>query len=325
MPPQSLATTSCFSIRSRKPASFAPQRLLSPETRKSFLQRLPRTKPAQSAWALSPPTQCRPARRPLYAFRKRRWRSPSFFKTGKASRRAVSGSPPIAARQLSPDRCLANCDPRQGGATPCASTPNIIRKDRTMTKLSFFAAATLVLAGFAVAGAQEYKKGDVTVSQVWVRPAAEGKVSAAYFSIENHGSEADKLTGAESSAAGMTMLHETIDDNGVMKMRHSAGIEISGRRDGGAETGRQPRHADGPEAGARRGADHPAHAHICKSGHDQRQRDSAEGSRRQRGSPPPLIAGAKRRTTEGLSPHAKSKSPPHPVPLPQARFGELAI
>jgi copper(I)-binding protein len=95
-----------------------------------------------------------------------------------------------------------------------------------MTKLSFFAAATLVLAGFAVAGAQEYKQGDVTVSQVWVRPAAEGKVSAAYFSIENHGSEADKLTGAESPVAGMSMLHETIDDNGVMKMRHSAGIEI---------------------------------------------------------------------------------------------------
>ncbi len=95
-----------------------------------------------------------------------------------------------------------------------------------MMKLSFFAAAALVLAGFTPAGAQEYKQGDLTVSQVWARPAAEGKVSAAYFFIENRGSEGDKLTGAESPVAGMTMIHETVNENGVLKMRHSAGIEV---------------------------------------------------------------------------------------------------
>jgi hypothetical protein len=98
-----------------------------------------------------------------------------------------------------------------------------------MTKLtSLAAAAALALFGFAVAQAQEFRQGDLTISHPWARPTAEGqKNGAAYLSIKNGGSEGDKLVSAESPVAERTQLHETLNENGVMKMRAvTNGVEI---------------------------------------------------------------------------------------------------
>jgi len=102
-------------------------------------------------------------------------------------------------------------------------------KEWTMTKLaSLAAAAALALFGFTAAQAQEFRQGDLTISHPWARPTAEGqKNGAAYLSIKNGGSEADKLVSVESPVAERTQLHETLNDNGVMKMRAvTDGIEI---------------------------------------------------------------------------------------------------
>ena len=97
-----------------------------------------------------------------------------------------------------------------------------------MTKLSTLAAAVLAVFGFATAQAQDFQQGGLTISHVWARPTAEGqKNGAAYLSIKNGGSEADKLLSAESPAAEKTQLHETLVENGIMKMRPVAeGVNI---------------------------------------------------------------------------------------------------
>jgi copper(I)-binding protein len=85
------------------------------------------------------------------------------------------------------------------------------------------AAAGLTFVTFA-AGAQEYKAGSLTIENVWARPTAgPEKMGAAYLTLKNGGKEADTLESVSSPDAAGAGLHETIDDNGVMKMREAAG------------------------------------------------------------------------------------------------------
>ncbi len=99
-----------------------------------------------------------------------------------------------------------------------------------MRKFTSLAAAASVLAffSFSAAQAQEFRQGDLTIANPWARPTAEcQKNGAAYLSIKNGGSEADKLVSAESPAADTTHLHETVNENGVMKMLAvKGGIEV---------------------------------------------------------------------------------------------------
>jgi periplasmic copper chaperone A len=62
--------------------------------------------------------------------------------------------------------------------------------------------------------------GDIVVSRAVVvaPPNANAPTVAAYFTIENHGSAPDQLTGISTATATSAMLHENVDDNGVMKM-----------------------------------------------------------------------------------------------------------
>ena len=59
----------------------------------------------------------------------------------------------------------------------------------------------------------------LAVENAFARPAPSGGNGGAFLTIVNSGSTADRLVAARSSAAPSTELHETIDDNGVMKMR----------------------------------------------------------------------------------------------------------
>lgn len=72
--------------------------------------------------------------------------------------------------------------------------------------------------------------GDIMIRNAWIREMPEGaEVAAGYLEIMNHGTEPDRLVGAEAPGAMHSMLHEmTIDDNGVMRMRAlENGIEIA--------------------------------------------------------------------------------------------------
>ncbi len=97
-----------------------------------------------------------------------------------------------------------------------------------MPKITSIAAGALALFAACAAYAHQYQKGDLTIFHPWARPTAEGApAGAAYLSISNGGQEADRLIAAASPAAEKTELHETRDDNGVMKMRPvEGGIEI---------------------------------------------------------------------------------------------------
>lgn len=58
----------------------------------------------------------------------------------------------------------------------------------------------------------------IEVQHAWSRPAMAGHTGVVYLTITDHGTP-DRLVGASSPAAGKAELHETTNDNGVMKMR----------------------------------------------------------------------------------------------------------
>ncbi len=96
-----------------------------------------------------------------------------------------------------------------------------------MTRLTIIAAAALALFAANAAQAQEYHSKDLTISNSWARPAGEGQYSAVYLTIKNAGQEADTFISAESPVAEKTQVHETRNEDGVMKMRAvKDGIEI---------------------------------------------------------------------------------------------------
>lgn len=74
-------------------------------------------------------------------------------------------------------------------------------------------------AGCAAAPAPAGKLGNLTVTEVVARPGPEGGISGAFLTIVNSGPTADRLLSVRTPVAPLAELHETIDDNGVLKMR----------------------------------------------------------------------------------------------------------
>lgn len=87
----------------------------------------------------------------------------------------------------------------------------------------FICAIAAICATSAVYAA-DIKVGNLTVSDVWVRPS-KGQVSAAYLTVKNSGA-ADKLLSANCDCAKATELHEMSMTNGVMKMDRVAAIDV---------------------------------------------------------------------------------------------------
>jgi len=98
-----------------------------------------------------------------------------------------------------------------------------------MPRLVSTAIGALALLAAYSANAHDYSKGDLTILHPWARPTAEGaSMGAAYLSIKNAGAAADKLVSASSPVAEKVELHETREENGVMKMRPvEGGLEIA--------------------------------------------------------------------------------------------------
>ena len=66
----------------------------------------------------------------------------------------------------------------------------------------------------------------VRVSEVWSRAtAAGGKNGAVYFTLHGEGA-ADALVGANAPVAEKTELHETVAENGVMRMRPVPSVKV---------------------------------------------------------------------------------------------------
>jgi periplasmic copper chaperone A len=94
--------------------------------------------------------------------------------------------------------------------------------------------ATIVILGtafglFATAALpKDYKLGALEIDHPWSRATPKGaRTAAGYMVIKNTGSTADHLIGGALAGTASGQVHETLNDNGVMKMRPvSGGLEI---------------------------------------------------------------------------------------------------
>ncbi|KDM89773.1 copper chaperone PCu(A)C [Photobacterium galatheae] len=78
-----------------------------------------------------------------------------------------------------------------------------------------------------LAQAHEFKTGQLHIDHPWSKEVPPmSSVAAAFFSIENHGDQNDVLLRAESPIAGKVELHEHAHENGMMKMRQVADIQV---------------------------------------------------------------------------------------------------
>jgi copper(I)-binding protein len=68
--------------------------------------------------------------------------------------------------------------------------------------------------------------GQLKIDHCWIRPAQMGGNTAAYLIINNDKLLEDKLLSAECTVANRIELHNHIHENGVMKMRPVAHVDI---------------------------------------------------------------------------------------------------
>jgi hypothetical protein len=76
--------------------------------------------------------------------------------------------------------------------------------------------------------AADYKVGSIQIGQPWARATPKGASSgAAYMTVSNTGSAAQRLSCVSSDAAAQCQIHEMTMDGGVMKMRPvQGGLEV---------------------------------------------------------------------------------------------------
>jgi copper(I)-binding protein len=95
------------------------------------------------------------------------------------------------------------------------------------SKLLHAAFACVLLAAANVASAQEFRLGDIVISNPWSRATPQGaKVGAGYLVIENRGTRPDRLLGGSVEDAVRFEIHDVVVENGVMKMRELKDIEL---------------------------------------------------------------------------------------------------
>lgn len=67
----------------------------------------------------------------------------------------------------------------------------------------------------------------IEVDGAWARPAAEGRMSAAYFLITNYGEDSETLESIESDVAQNAEMHESYErEEGMVGMRAVEDLEI---------------------------------------------------------------------------------------------------
>jgi copper(I)-binding protein len=95
-----------------------------------------------------------------------------------------------------------------------------------VARLPAAAAIVACIVGLA-AGARGDRAGAIQVSMPWTRAtAAPGATAAVYATITNRGSTPDRLTGASCPVAQSTEIHQDTNQNGIMRMRPVAGIDV---------------------------------------------------------------------------------------------------
>ena len=85
----------------------------------------------------------------------------------------------------------------------------------------------VILVGGLGAASPAAGEGALSIEGAWVRASIGGsRVSAVYLVVTNHGEEADRLLGAETGRARHTMIHRSVVEGGVAKMRRAGAVEV---------------------------------------------------------------------------------------------------
>ncbi len=98
--------------------------------------------------------------------------------------------------------------------------------------VSFFLLMASAILISACDEAENGPAGQMTLENVWVRvPAVEGRPGAGYFTIVNNTRSTDRLLAVEAEKVGRIELHQSLMENGVMKMRSAGEIVIEPGQD----------------------------------------------------------------------------------------------
>lgn len=96
-------------------------------------------------------------------------------------------------------------------------------RNRTIFKTRFVGAALVAI----VALSAQAEAGAVTVTNGWIRALPSNVPSGGYFTLANDTGKAIVLTGAESPACGMLMLHKTETSGGMASMSDVESIPVA--------------------------------------------------------------------------------------------------
>jgi periplasmic copper chaperone A len=99
---------------------------------------------------------------------------------------------------------------------------------RLVLELAFATGLTIAAVVAVVVAAHA---GDVMVSGAFARASATpaAKAGVVYFTIRNEGATPDKLMSVATDAAQSAMLHENVEENGVVSMRHLVELPIAAK------------------------------------------------------------------------------------------------
>jgi periplasmic copper chaperone A len=96
-----------------------------------------------------------------------------------------------------------------------------------MKRLAVMVVVLMLAVVVTACGGSSSGSNGITVSDAWVRsPVIIDQPGAAYLVIQNNGAMADKLLSAESEAAKMVELHESIESGGMVSMAPVPNIPI---------------------------------------------------------------------------------------------------
>jgi hypothetical protein len=93
--------------------------------------------------------------------------------------------------------------------------------------LEILAATALTLAAI-LALAPGVRASDIMVMDAFARASvvSTAKAGTAYLTLMNHGTESDRLLSITTDAADKAQLHQTIQENGIAKMRAVKSLEL---------------------------------------------------------------------------------------------------
>ena len=96
---------------------------------------------------------------------------------------------------------------------------------------------------------------EIDISNAWVRATiGQANVTAGYLTIENQGSESDRLIGVEAPVAAKTEVHTTLmGEGGMMRMRPVDAVDIPAGESVALEAGKDHLMLTGIKSGLKEG------------------------------------------------------------------------